>query len=95
MTPSQTFMLPKRSRDAFWGVVKNCLREFHNQDEVAANDLAERLRRKIENPPRGLSSDIFYHAEPFDVANDLAGGNPVELAQVRAQYEKILERHDW
>lgn len=95
MTPPQTFMLPVRSRDDFWSVVKDCLREFHNRREDAAKELAERLRRRIENPPPGLSSDIFYHAEPFDVANDLAGGKPVELEQVRAQYKNILERHNW
>lgn len=95
MTPPHAFMLPTRSRDDFWGVVKDCLREFHNRSDSAADQMVEQLRRKIEAPPRGLSSDIFYHTEPFDAANDLAGGQPVELERVRTQYARILERHQW
>jgi hypothetical protein len=92
MTPP--FALPPRSKDDFWDVVEDCLRGFHNLPSPRAKQLTNGLRGTIENPPPDISSDIFYHAEPFDVACDLAG-QPLDLEPHRQEYDLILERHKW
>jgi hypothetical protein len=66
----QLFTFPPGSKDDFWDVVEDCLRNFHQRTEPDARQLTEGLRGIIENPPPDISSDIFYHTEPFDVACD-------------------------
>ena len=90
----QPFTLPPRSKDDFWDVVEDCLHRFHQLTEPVAKQLAEGLRGRIENPPPGISSDIFYHAEPFDVACDLTN-RELDLEPNRHEYDLILERHKW
>ncbi len=81
-------------KDAFWEVVEDCLTDIHGLSRSEARRRSHVLRAEIESPPPGLSSDIFYHAEPFDVACDLAG-NRLDIWQYRGQYDLILNRHHW
>jgi hypothetical protein len=86
-------MIQKKTKDSFWEVVEDCLIEFHDFSKRNAQERSAKLREKIEHPPKGMSSDIFYHAEPFDVACDLAE-KPLELSSYWAQYEELLNRHN-
>jgi hypothetical protein len=83
-----------KTKDTFWEVVEECLTAIHGLTKPEANRRSLDLRTRIETAPAGMSSDIFYHAEPFDVACDIAG-NQLNVSQYRQQYEPILHRHHW
>jgi metal-sulfur cluster biosynthetic enzyme len=87
-------MIDQQAKDAFWGVVEDCLVEIHHTPRWQAQALVKDLRKKIEQPPAGLQGDIIYHDEPFDVACDLAG-NSLGLSPYRQKYETILSQHNW
>jgi hypothetical protein len=83
-----------KAKETFWEVVEECLIAIHGLPKPEAHRRSLDLRTRIEAAPAGMSSDIFYHAEPFDVACDIAG-NPLDISQYRQQYEPILHRHNW
>jgi hypothetical protein len=56
--------------------------------------MSDDFRRRIDSPPAGMSSELIYHAEPFDVACDVAD-TPLDLSQYRPSYDSILQRHNW
>jgi hypothetical protein len=87
-------MIDQKAKDAFGDVVEDCLVEIHGIPRPAAQKRSLDLRARIESPPSGMSSEIFYHTEPFDVACDIAG-KPLDLSQYRPQYEPIASRHNW
>jgi hypothetical protein len=87
-------MIDLAAKNAFWDVVEDCLVNLHGLQPGDARQRAQDFRARIESPPTGMSSDIFYHNEPFDVACDLAD-NELDRAQYRAQYDSILGRHNW
>ena len=87
-------MIDTKAKETFWEVVTECLIAIHGFAKPEAHRRSLDLRTRIESAPTGLSSDIFYHAEPFDVACDIAG-RPLDAAQCRQQYEPILHRHQW
>lgn len=87
-------MIDRRAADSFWHVVRACLMTFHEFSDSEAGEKSMALRERIEAPPAGMSSDIFYHAEPFDVACDIAG-KPRDLSECREQYDTILREHRW
>lgn len=89
-------MIDPKAAEAFWQVVKACLAQFHGFSESEAEEATMRFRKRIESPPASLSSDIFYHAEPFDVACDVARKPlPLGLSDYRHQYDLILNEHRW
>lgn len=87
-------MIDLQAREAFWRVVEDCLVEIHKLARVDAQARVGNLRGKVDQPPVGLSSEVIYHDEPFDVACDLANKQQ-SLPQHRNQYEGILQRHHW
>ena len=87
-------MIDTKAKDVFWEVVEECLIVIHGFSKPEAYRRSLDLRTRIEAAPAGMSSDVFYHAEPFDVACDIAG-KQLDLAQYRGQYEPILQRHNW
>lgn len=87
-------MMDPKAAESFWHAVKACLEEFHNFTEVEAERRGAALREQIESPPTGMSSNMFYHAEPFDVACDIAA-RKVNLADNRQRYDEILVKHGW
>ena len=87
-------MIDTKAKETFWKVVEECLIAFHSLAKSEAHRRTLNLRTRIESAPAGMLSDIFYHAEPFDVACDIAG-MPLDPAQYRQQYEPILHRHHW
>ena len=52
------------------------------------------MRRRIEQAPPGRSGDLVYHAEPFDVANDIMQKD-LDVSNYQAKYDGILARHNW
>ena len=84
-------------KDAFWNVVTDCLHDFHGVPCEEARRDAQRLRHRVEvaaDAPAGYDPDLFYHAEPFHVAEDLAG-RKLDASALRDRYEAILaERFD-
>jgi hypothetical protein len=91
MTPLN---LPPRLKDDFWQIIEECLIQLHHKDPVDANQLVQDLRQKIENPPAGVVSELFYHSEPFDVACDLAGSQ-LRFDQGKFDYFDLLKKHYW
>ena len=89
-----SFLIDPQAKDEFWGVVQDCLIELHNLTSFEAIQRSRDLRRRIEAAPAGLSSEMLYHADPFDVACDIAR-NPLDIAIYRARYDTILSRHHW
>ena len=64
-------VISKDEQDHFWKVVRQCIRRFHARFAPATLAEATRLRKKVNGMPVE-QMDLFYHAEPFDVACNLA-----------------------
>lgn len=86
-------MIEDKVKNAFWDVVIECLVQFHHWQLGKAREATIALSKGIEKPPLGLSSDIFYHSEPFDVACDLAKV-PLSFSEYRDEYNKILDSNN-
>ena len=81
-----TNTIPDEAKREFWAVVKECLHIFHNNNEDLALGQLKVLRQKVSN----LSceeAELFFHAEPFDVACRLAG----DELNVKDVLERYLE----
>lgn len=87
-------MIDARAKDAFWTVVEQCLVQIHRLGLSDAQQKCRELRDQIESPPTGMSGDMFYHSEPFDVACDLADKS-LDLSEYRSGYEAILATYNW
>ena len=83
-----------QAKKSFWAVVEDCLVDFHHLTRAEAHSRSAALRRQIDDPPEGIDSDVFYHAEPFDVACDIAE-NPLDLGLNRSKYDVILKNNKW
>lgn len=81
-------------REAFWRTVEECLVEFHQLSHAEAFRRVQDLRGRLDQPPLGLSGDLIYHDEPFDVACRIAG-RTLDLASHRARYDSILAAYNW
>ena len=79
-------------RDAFWRVVRECLTRFHHLTEVDARDRVSLFRQHLDDAPADVPTDMVYHAEPFDVACNLAG-NELDRIAFAKEYEELLDRH--
>jgi hypothetical protein len=85
-------MIDLKAKNKFWGAVEDCLVEFHGLSISQSHQMSNMLYERIESPPQGISNDVFYHADPFDVACDLAEYQ-LDISETRSQYDKILNRH--
>jgi hypothetical protein len=93
-------VLDPHAKDAFWSVVEDCLKRFHDHGEARAHQSALDLRRQVESPPPGIDGELIYHDEPFYVACDLAGihDNPERdrlFEKNRKLYDLILKSRNW
>ena len=82
-------------KDLYWDVVTACLQEIFGiqPGEAAARSL--RLRKSIEGSSSKNRPGLFYHAEPLDVAADLAcTGKELKKADLK-KYAGILAKHPW
>jgi hypothetical protein len=79
------------AQERYWRIVHECLTALHQWDPAQADDAIARLQERLavrEDPDFPL---MTYHAEPFEVACDLAG-QQLDYAAHREAYEAILHR---
>jgi hypothetical protein len=74
--------------DQYWSVVEACLKRFHGMSSTRARRLAGDARQEVE---RERNKDFFYHAEPFDIACDLARAD-LDIDDVRKEYVELRDR---
>ena len=82
-------VIPKDEQEHFWGVVRQCIRKFHARCASRTLAKAARLRRRVSGMPL-KQMELFYHAEPFDVACNLAE-NPLDVKDHLDEYLKIRD----
>lgn len=85
-------MISFQHSEAYWRVVEDCLVEFHRYPVRAAVQAAGALRARMEAAPAGLRGDLVYHAEPFDIACDIAG-REVAGYGIDLEYERLVALH--
>lgn len=78
-----------QAEEQFWSVVEACLREFHHQRPNSIAKGITKLHNQVkEMPPQAIQ--LFYHAEPFDVACRVADKD----LDVRDYLPRYLEIRD-
>ena len=82
-------VIPKDEQDHFWCVVRECIRRFHGRRASSTLAAATRLRKKVNAMPVE-QMELFYHAEPFDVACNLADA-PLDVKEHLHEYLKIRD----
>jgi hypothetical protein len=82
-------VIPKDEQDHFWVVVRQCIRKFHSRCASRTLPKAARLRRKVNDMPVE-QMELFYHAEPFDVACNLAN-DPLDVKDYLDEYLTIRD----
>ena len=82
-------VIPMEEQDHFWNVVRECIQKFHAGCAAGALAAATRLRQQVNRMPLE-QMELFYHAEPFEVACDLAD-NPLD---VKAHLDEYLALRD-
>jgi hypothetical protein len=82
-------VITKEEQDLFWRVVRQCIRRFHARCTVTTLPKATSLRKKVNAMP-AEQVELFYHAEPFDVACDLAN-NPLNVKDHLDEYQRIRD----
>lgn len=68
----ESAVIPVDAQQDYWRVVRSCIRVFHPKQSANAFKKATRSRKTVEKLPI-REMELFFHAEPFDVACDLAG----------------------
>ena len=75
----------------YWSLVAEVLEQvFQIASKQQMHSLFEEITRL--NPDEQI---YFYHAEPLDVAADLAGLSNRDLSRYEQQYELIARKHHW
>lgn len=87
MKPSEVILVA--DQELFWKVVRDCIREFHSVCAKRSLEAATRLRRKVNAMPIE-ELELFYHAEPFEVACNLAE-RPLDVRQFVEPYLRIRD----
>ena len=82
-------VISKDEQDHFWSVVRQCIRRFYPSCASSTLAKATRLRKKVSGMPVE-QMELFYHAEPFDVACNLAD-KPLDVTDRLDEYLKIRD----
>lgn len=81
---------PPELKDGYWERVRRALQDVFGADP----GLAEPVRRNLEQQPADTQT-AFYHADPFEVAADLAGRRgQIISADEKARYLDAEQRSD-
>ena len=87
---------PLRAGDGFWQAIERCLVVFHGWDATRAHERVERFIADLAPVRSHGEDDLILHAEPFELAGDLAGTylSPFEHRQ---RYNEIVDayRQTW
>jgi len=79
----------------FWAAVEDCLVTFHAMQRTEA---AEKVTSLWHNLPFALEDvnrdygDMIYHAEPWQIACNLAG-NQLDVTEYQEAYHALLQRN--
>jgi hypothetical protein len=79
----------------FWAAVEDCLVTFHAMQRT---DAAEKVTSLWHNLPFALEDanrdygDMIYHAEPWQIACNLAGSD-LDVGEHQAEYQALLLRN--
>ena len=79
----------------FWTAVEDCLVTFHHLQRCTAAEKVTSLWRKLPTSLDGSGtrfSDMIYHAEPWQIACNLAG-NDLPIAAYQEAYQALLARN--
>ena len=74
--------------DQYWGLVQRTLCEVFKDNTHSVDT----LRKEVRCRPADEQLQ-FYHAEPLDIAADLAGKRP-DTSQV-TEYRKLADHYGW
>lgn len=74
----------------YWAVVEQCLHRFHGKDTAEAHRMVVQLQKKVDLLQPESARELFYHAEPFDVACDLAQ-KQLDIGDVLPEYVSLRE----
>lgn len=88
-------MLKVTEKNLYWAVVNDCLQEIFGLAASEAEARSQKLRCELEKARPKSSTDLFYHAEPMDVAADLAGIAKKLTSTDWKTYDAILGRRKW
>jgi len=84
-------MVTQANKETYWTIVRDCLVRFHGFSNTDASQQVASLRPRIEAT---LSSDIYYHNEPFVVACNIAGKD-LDINDFDAVYEEMLDKYSY
>jgi hypothetical protein len=82
-------IISDREQDQYWRIVRRCLVEFHHLTEMAAQAKVRRLQEDVEALPR-KDAELFFHAEPFDVACRITGQD-LDVERFLSRYLEIRD----
>jgi hypothetical protein len=74
-----------------WAVVQACLVQLHGWTPHQAARAVAELRKRLRTTTNPMAAEIVYHAEPFDIACDLAQ-NSLNFFEHRAEYDAIISQ---
>jgi hypothetical protein len=83
-------MMDARQKEVYWRIVRDCLTGLFTFSEAEAFQAVGHLREALSQQENGYS-DLIYHAEPFDVARDLAKQPGARLEEFQARYREIYQ----
>ena len=78
--------------EQFWQVVEDCLVELHGRSRSDAVTLVQGLHDRLRASPPGTDINLIYHAEQFEIANDLAG-EKLNRRERAHEYDRIVHRY--
>lgn len=86
-------MIPRDEAEAFWEVTRDCLIQFHGLSPADAAFGVDSLRARLAEIRTSRSLEMIYHAEPFDVACDIAKKQLDRFVpHVAEEYYRMLDR---
>jgi len=78
----------EKEKEQYWKLVETCLTQFFQYNEADAIKASLDLRKQVGGKP---ADDIFYHAEPLDIACDIAQAE-IDREVAWPEYTKLLEK---
>ncbi len=80
--------------DAYWILVGETLKKVFGVQDEKVVELVKGLQNEVQEG--SLEEQvIFYHAEPLDVAADLAGTDKAPTSEQVSEYLKIAKEAHW
>ena len=78
--------------DEYWNIVRKTLEDVFRRKPTDIDALVDKFQRLLgkHGPEEQL---LFYHAEPLDVAADLAGRRPSDV-EIKA-YRQLADQVGW